>query len=290
MKKFIAENITVTGYSHKLLQKECQDYSFCWEEDNYDAVIVCDGHGGDKYIRSAAGSRMACEAGHKVISEFMSVLKKDKKFKNKFLKDDKERDKMLAQLCRAVIQEWNERIANDLAVASIENDERYASLSDADKLDIMHNNFKAYGSTFIAAVLTERFYVILKLGDGNVCLVHGGGRTTLAEKYFEWLKDDNLQFNLTTSLCSENADMDFRYAFSKYDPNELHGIILTSDGVINSYTSKDSYLKLIKNVYLSFSKRNKNDAKTELADFLDTLSEKGSGDDVSIAVVCRKRK
>ena len=290
MRKFISKNVSVLGYSHKLSQKECQDSSLCWDNEKYNAAIVCDGHGGDKYIRSAIGSRLACTVGQKVISEFMSVLEKDRRLKKKFLVDDKQRESMILQLCRAIIQEWNKSVTKDCESNPIEMDVAYKTLSDEDKQSLLKENSKAYGSTFVAAVLSDLFYMVLKLGDGNVCIVNRSGDVQFAEKKSENLRDGSLQFNLTTSLCSRQADADFRYAYVPIKRKSVRGMILTSDGVINSYTSEEGFLRFMKNIYLSFCDRTMGNAVDELESFLPKLSQKGSGDDLSVAIICKLRK
>lgn len=290
MAKYIAQNISIRGYSHKLSDIECQDHSISWSGGEYVAAIVCDGHGGAKYIRSSVGSRTACCVGKKLISEFMRGLRSSKELNRKFSSSVDEREKMLSQLTRAIIQEWNKCVLEDSKSTPLSCDSKFELLTDDERQDILNEPTKAYGSTFVAAIMREDFYIILKLGDGNVCLVRGGSNVDFAEKYSPELKDDSLQFNLTTSLCSAHADVDFRYAFRTFDPRELHGIVLTSDGVINSYTNEESFLSLIRNIYLSFSSREEDNAETELRDFLATLSQRGSGDDLSVAILCRKRK
>ena len=290
MKKYIAENISVRGYSHILAGTDCQDHSVSWSNDDYIAAIVCDGHGGTKYIRSTDGARIACFVGQILLSEFMRELRSNKELSRKFCFSADGREEMLLQLSRAIIQEWNKHVMDDCVRSPLEQDERFAALSEADRADIMREQTKAYGSTFVAAILAADYYIILKLGDGNVCLVRGGGKAEFAEKYSVGLEDDNLQFNLTTSLCDTHADVDFRYAFQFYNAQDLHAIVLTSDGIINSYTNEESFLSLIKNIYLSFSDREEENAEAELKDFLVALSQKGSGDDLSVAILCRKRK
>jgi len=48
-------NHSCQGESHKASDKECQDYSLTWqnEDKSITIAVVCDGHGGDSYFRSA---------------------------------------------------------------------------------------------------------------------------------------------------------------------------------------------------------------------------------------------
>ncbi len=288
MRKWLADNITIQGYAHKSVGKKCQDCSVSWQNKYYDAVIVCDGHGGEKYIRSDTGAYLACEAGKKVISAFMDQLIRSKFLRSKFFSSEKLRDRILEQLTKSVIQTWNLAVESDYGAWPITEDPRFASLTDGEKEDLLHNGNKAYGSTFIASVLCDRYYFILKLGDGNAC-VFWENAVEFAEARVKSLHDEQLQFNLTTSLCSDQADKEFRYAFVKYPKNIVRGIALTTDGVINSYTSEEGYLHLIGNIFSSYAETDRKSAHNEMEDFLYTLSEKGSGDDLSVAVICRKK-
>ena len=160
-------NISIRGYSHVLGEKECQDNSISWQEKQYDAVIVCDGHGGDKYFRSAIGSRFACEAGKKMISAFMNYV----------LNNDETRinwDALLSQLEISIINEWNELVERHFLDNPFESDARFEKLAEEDKRSLYSSYVKAYGSTFIAAVLTDKHLFVLKLGDGNVCVFKDG--------------------------------------------------------------------------------------------------------------------
>ena len=80
----------------------------------------------------------------------------------------------------------------------------------------------------------------------------------------------------------------FFYAFENFSSaDDMRGIILTTDGVINSFTSEDAYFRLIGNIFSAYAGTDAAGAKDELTAFLNEMSEKGSGDDLSVAVICR---
>ena len=109
---------------------------------------------------------------------------------------------MLSQLERSIIQHWHERVAADLADHPLDTDDRYRALEEGDRAALVKSPVKAYGATFIAAVLTDSCFFVLKLGDGNACLLTRDLRAQLLNHLFPQLEDDELQFNLTTSLCN----------------------------------------------------------------------------------------
>ena len=48
-------------------------------------------------------------------------------------------------------------------------------------------------------------------------------------------------------------------------------------------------MRKIENIFAGYREQQRKDAHAELAEFLPRLSEKGSGDDLSVAIVCRKK-
>ena len=66
--------------------------------------------------------------------------------------------------------------------------------------------------------------------------------------------------------------------------------MLSSDGVINSFSTEEAYVAFVENVFKGFKEQKLGDAKQELVDFLPELSKKGSGDDLSIAIIVEKQK
>lgn len=277
-------NISIRGYSHILCDKECQDNSISWQEKQYDAVVVCDGHGGDKYFRSAIGSRFACEAGKTMISSFMEQVLSRDELKTSW-------DTLFSQLEISIINEWNKLVERHFLDNPFESDARFEMLADEDKHSLYSSYVKAYGSTFIAAVLTDRHLFVLKLGDGNVCVLNGQYKVCLLDKIRCELSDDQLQFNLTTSLCNSDAAKSFKHCkIPSNKINKIYGVLLSSDGVINSFSTEEAYVAFVENVFKGFQEQKLSDAKQELADFLPELSKKGSGDDLSIAVITEKQK
>ena len=122
MKNRNVDNISIRGYSHLLSNKECQDSSISWRGKKYSAVIISDGHGGEKYFRSAKGSGIACGIGKDVISMFMEKIRSESGLYNDLVSNATKREKMLLQLERSIIQRWNDEIEADLSAAPFEGD------------------------------------------------------------------------------------------------------------------------------------------------------------------------
>lgn len=276
----IADNISIQGYSHKIIDKECQDNSLFWKGLNYSGIIVCDGHGGDKYIRSAIGSKIACTVGKLMVSEYMEKTAKDIYNKTNHQIDDD-----LTRIERSIISTWNEWVEKHYNENPIKVDKRFEELTDKDKEALTKNPVKAYGSTFIVAVMSKELCFILKLGDGNATVLFSDDSAEMPEE----LADEDLQFNVTTSLCNSDAAISFRHYFRRKDnEKKVTGIVLTSDGIINCYKTEEAYSSFIRNVFEAYGEDDIEIAHSELEEALNSLSEKGSGDDLSVAIVRNK--
>ncbi len=209
MRRCLIDNISVRGHSHILKDRECQDNSLCWDGGNYCAVIVCDGHGGEKYIRSSQGSDIACRKGKECIEMFMRCP------------DFTENG--LRQLELSIIQIWSEEVLSDITCSPLEQDVLWESLSDDDKKSLLKNPTKAYGSTFIAAMYLSNRCFIVKLGDGDVNILYSDGTIEIPGE----LTDEQLQFNFTSSLCSRDADLSFKHCIKVGKKGQLVvGVIL----------------------------------------------------------------
>lgn len=288
MKTHIVDGVTVRGYAHILSGKERQDAVLTFQEKAYSALIVCDGHGGDKYFRSAVGAQIACEVGKDSISQFMRTLRKDRFAKYDFTKSRSKREEMLFQLQRAVIQYWADCVNNDILANPFESDQRFVELVYSDKAALVANPIKAYGTTFVAAVCCKEFLIVLKLGDGNVCAFDGETMEILDHTRAE-LADEQLQFNMTTSLCGSHADIEFKHYFRQLDnQTQLQGLVITTDGIINSFKTEQAYKAFITNIFSGYREDGIQKAHADLADFLPRLSEKGSGDDLSVGLIIKQ--
>ena len=286
MKNYIIDNISIRGFSHIQANKECQDNSLSWQTESYAAVIVCDGHGGEKYIRSADGSAIACAMGKRAIDEFMQSVYTKKTLLNTYVSElnTNNCDKLLSQLERSIIHSWNEEVISNYTEIPLDTDEKWEALSDSDKKALQRSPVKAYGTTFIASVLTKDFCFIIKLGDGNANLILNNKTVFSPEE----LADDTLQFNVTTSMCNSDADVMFRHYFSNVTFNEekcIAGVLLSSDGVINCFRAEEAYHSFVENVYYAYGEETIENARNELEGALNVFSERGSGDDLSIAII-----
>lgn len=305
MNNIISFNCTEIGASHITKGKPCQDYSLSWNSDdkNTHIVIVCDGHGGDTYVRSDVGARIAAEVSLKIIRETLDcmppMLLLDKagavtarpntedplplsrkiheteeqvaqnELFYKQIEHNKEQDSFFTHLFGRIYSEWDSLITED-SVQSPFNEEELSLLGRA-------NMEKAYGCTLMAFVRTPLYWFAFHIGDGKMLCLNN------SHNWFEpvpW--DCNCFLNVTTSLCANNPIPAFRYAFNGKGEFPI-AVLLGSDGIDDSWQTMEKLQNFYNQTLSIFGDIGNEQAVKELKDYLPKLSEKGSRDDMSIA-------
>ena len=284
----IVFNTTALGAGHIKENKPCQDYSVSWQSKNSDAVVlvVCDGHGGDTYVRSDVGSRLAGEIALKCVKTM--ILSKDLDwicgYKGAVASCDAEecreqrlgiheQNAVFQALFKTIYDRWEH---------AVEEDVKANPFTEQEKTCIGDKSFvKAYGTTLMVYAQTRRYWFAFQIGDGRIlaCDVDGDWRQIVP-----W--DEDCFLNHTTSLCSQNPVSRFRYAFDGTCSNPV-ALFCCSDGVEDSYGDYDlapehlhSYFDSLTKVFV---KEGKEVTLERLKEFLPKLSQAGSKDDMSIA-------
>lgn len=263
-------HMTKQGASHKKKNKICQDYSTSYEEKGINIAIVCDGHGGDDYVRSDVGSTLGCAVAEKNIVNFLKNVTKDEFLANA--------DKMLKNLEASIINGWNEAVYmhydsnpfNDLEISLISEKAKKRYLEDK-KIE------SAYGTTMIAVAMTDEFWFGIHIGDGKCVVVNPEGCFL---QPIPW--DEKCFLNATTSICDSKALENFRHFYSEELPA---AVFVGSDGIDDCFQNDEQLNNLYRTVLYSFASSEFDDALSGLEDYLPRLSAKGSGDDVSIAAI-----
>ena len=102
--------------------------------------------------------------------------------------------------------------------------------------------------------------------------------------------DERCFLNVTTSLCDEKPMERFHYCFSSTD--FPRAVFLASDGVDDSFANDTDMFGFYQEILrtLRSKKKAKRKKKVEVRDFLPILSQKGSGDDISVAGIILENK
>lgn len=264
-----AFHLTKQGSSHIKKNRECQDASGSFLADNCAIAIVCDGHGGDDYVRSAAGASFACNIALENILSFLQDAEIEELQSHS--------DRMLRTLEASIISGWSTAIHEDYEQHPF-SDKELAVLSEKARKKYMDGRIdSAYGTTLIAVVLTTEYWFGIHIGDGKCVAVNREGRFG---QPIPW--DEKCFLNATTSLCDSNALENFRHFFSTKLPA---AIFIGSDGIDDCFNNPKQLYSLYRTVLYSFATSEFDAAVADLSDYLPRLSAKGSGDDVSIAAV-----
>lgn len=258
------------GASHIKKNKECQDASSSYRDENCTIAIVCDGHGGDDYVRSAVGSTLGCGVAEKNIKNFINSIDKDTFFSNP--------DKHLKNLEASIINGWNESIATYHSTKPFQENELASVSEKARRKYVGEGRIEsAYGTTMIAVAMTQEYWFGIHIGDGKCVAVNPEGEF---KQPIPW--DRKCFLNATTSICDSDAIERFRHFYSEKLPA---AVFAGSDGIDDCFSNNEQLHNLYKTMLFSFATTDFQEACDGLVDYLPRLSAKGSGDDVSVAAI-----
>jgi serine/threonine protein phosphatase PrpC len=262
-------NYTCPGATHIKSGKPCQDYSAVETEDDFAIAVVSDGHGGNKYFRSGDGSRIACDVSIDIVKKFINEIRKDDMDSNSF-----NYKLLFRQLATKIINEWQKQVEEHFADNEIAENEKliYEThyTEDAEDADI----HKIYGATIVLAVISDDMSFVIQTGD-SPCLVFNDDYECRIPQ--ETINPDCVM-DYTTSLSDSNAINNFRYFWTTDMPK---AIFVCSDGIKDSY-SEDDFLNF-GTVLLKEFEKDYTATIGFIEEWLPKLSERGSGDDMSIA-------
>ncbi len=262
------------GESHRRDGKPCQDWAAASGTGGFCVAAVADGHGGEKYFRSGTGARIACHESIQcalkcILTEEFTQAMRDPHC------SDALRERMLGQLEESIILAWGEAVRRHLVHKPFSDDELLAVREErrGQMADFEHA-VTAYGATLLLAVLCDGFWFGLHIGDGALVALPEDG-----EPYRPIEPDERCVGNYVTSLCDKNAIRYFHHAWGAWPPAAL---LLVTDGVEESFASYDALY--------GFCRRIADDARqdfdgtiSDLENYLPTLSQKGSRDDMAVA-------
>ena len=267
-----AFGMTVIGASHIKSGTVCQDFSLSCELPDRRISVVCDGHGGADYFRSDRGSRFAAEAFTECMKDpdVISVLSA--------AATQKQQSGRIEQLIKSIIARWNKLVERDIKEHPFSEDELSGISGKAQRrYETGERLQSAYGTTLIGVILTENFWLGLQIGDGKCVAVSKDGEFT---QPIPW--DEEFFLNVTTSLCDENAAKEFRCCFSRTLPA---AVFIGSDGIDDCFAGDERLYDFYRVTLKSFAETDEETAIAQLKEYLPTLSEKGSGDDMSVGIL-----
>lgn len=288
-------NQTCRGASHVKSSKVCQDYSLCEVTPEMSIALISDGHGGERYYRSHIGSKFACDVSIELARDLVRQLPSGflagvplTQYGTKGVccgLPSKKHFDVFRQFGNSIIANWRRKVvAHAIATPLSETEKAIISEKYHGDLADEERAVKVYGCTLIGYVQTPTYWFGFQIGDGKCFSFHSE-----TEPKMPILWDENCFLNKTTSLCDSNASEEMRYTFQG-DGNFPFAVFMGSDGIDDSFGDDKNlinfYVEVLKQIYKSGPEV----VMSELASDLPVLSQKGSQDDMSVAVVYNEQE
>lgn len=271
MHPYIELNAHHIGKSHVQNGLSCEDYSATYSDDQVSIVAISDGHGDKNCFRSDKGARYACEIAISLCRQFQNITNHIDDI------DQCDFESLVVSLESDIADAWKDKVLSDANAHPFSDEEL---LSASEQAQGVYRNGqrleKAYGCTLIFSMSTANYWLSIQIGDGKSIAAYKDG------VFVEPVPtDENCLGNRSTSLCNSNAKESFRHYYSKVKPIAA---FVSSDGVEESFDQAGLY-----NFFFSLAYWTKEEgfdsAKAKIENLLPQISEGGSGDDVSVAIM-----
>ncbi|GAB2618152.1 hypothetical protein Aab01nite_31800 [Paractinoplanes abujensis] len=264
------------GASHVRAQRENQDSIGFLPPGGAGAgvaVTVADGHGSAVSFRSAAGSRLAVQASHDLAQELLNFAPTgaDRSVAKRQIEE---------RAGEQLVRRWRELVEEELVKDPFEKCVLFGELDPENRRRVAADPYLAYGSTVVTAVVTDAFMAFWQIGDGDLVVVGADGGV-----FRPLPADPNLFANATTSLCSTDAARYFRSAWWSGKTAPL--VLASTDGLSNSYESDEGFLAFGRDILRQIVTHGLDTVEGRLEEWLSEISERGSGDDMSLGLICR---
>ena len=251
MKFNIIKN-SVIGYKNLIKGCNSQDYIKCKEEEGYIICCVADGHSTSFFKHSSDGAKFACKATMSVLSENFNINIENLENKLSNYEIQKEIDKKWRDL---VEEHYKKNYPNVFKIEYIK-----------------------YSTTLLSVLITDKFILYLKLGDGDIVFKSKDGYKSVIDT----------RNNLTVdSLGREGEYRHIMYSLEKIEENESISIALFTDGYSNAFKNK---LDLFNSIESTLQKYNKSIFSRFMlfntyVNYLNSISKNITHDDISIVFI-----
>jgi hypothetical protein len=239
-------------------------------------LAVSDGHGSAKCFRSATGARLAVDTALAVIGQLAEQL------------PDAADPAALPAAAEQVVWRWRAAVDADLLACPLSEEElgRLATKEGSVARHAVERNPRlAYGATLLAVLATGRYVAYFQLGDGDVLAVSERGDVSRP-----LAGDPRLFAGETTSLCSRDAVSHFRtglHLLGEDAPPAPALIVVSTDGYANSFRTDADFAKVGADLLEMVRGEGLDAVGGCLESWLHEASAFGSGDDVTVGIVCR---
>ncbi|HET7017772.1 MAG TPA: PP2C family serine/threonine-protein phosphatase [Streptosporangiaceae bacterium] len=277
-KPWRAIGCSVRGASHVRSGLENQDAIDWFPPDGLGSEIVlavADGHGSAKSFRSAIGSQIAVAVSLDYGAELLAAAPS-------LAELSLVKDRLEQEIPHRIVYEWRRRVGQHFAESPFTEAElgRLTERDGASAADLVRRDpYLGYGSTLITVVAMESFLAFWQIGDGDVVTVSADARVSRPLR-----GDERLIANETTSLCSDDAWRLFRVAiYGTTSPM----ILVSSDGFANSFADEAGFFQFGSDVLRIVVNEGLDAVNEMLPGWLEEMTRRGSGDDISLGMICR---
>lgn len=223
-------------------------------------AALADGHGGARHVRSEVGAQTAVDVAGSVLADALATR-------------EAPLAGLLEQSVPQIVQRWREETLAHVESTPLTADE-------LDRLGPRTAPLIAYGATLLVAVVRDGEVALAQLGDGDVLARVDGG---VADRPMPG--DPRLVGGVTTSLCLDGAQDDFRYA--SYGPaRRADLVILASDGYGNAFAAPGWHTAVVHDLADLVGSLGTAQVAQRLPQWLAESASVG-GDDVTMALLVR---
>jgi serine/threonine protein phosphatase PrpC len=242
------------------------------------AAAVSDGHGSAKCFRSDAGARLAVNVATRLMKEFA-----DSQAAASSLADIRG---AAEKLPKNLVLAWRHAVEQSLSAETFSSEELYLLETRAGsgaRQVVEENPVIAYGATVLAVLVAQSYVLYLQIGDGDILTVSDSGHVARPLP-----GDERLFANETTSLCLADAWHAARIELRNLLISPPALLLLSTDGYANSFGQDADFLAVGSDLLKIVRSEGLGVVKANLESWLAETSNAGSGDDVTVAVICRQ--
>ncbi|MCP3975671.1 MAG: protein phosphatase 2C domain-containing protein [bacterium] len=276
-----ATGATVRGalhVRHGVPNQDAVSWSPATGAANSALLAVADGHGSNRCFRSKTGAALAVTAAINSMAGFLAGT-------DDIVNLEASASELLA---RPLVESWLEAVACDLAdkpfsereLNRLEKEEGSKA-----RLEVLSGPAMAYGTTLLLAGADDRGIVLLQVGDGDILTVSAAGRV---ERPLP--PDPRSVGNATASLARAAAWQDARTRALPARSAQPELVLAATDGYANSFADDAGFLQVGSDLLAMIRSEGLGRVSGELERWLQEVSELGSGDDVTVALLVAEER
>jgi serine/threonine protein phosphatase PrpC len=241
------------------------------------AVAVSDGHGNSKNFRSEFGAQLAANIAGDILIRFLSESCNEKN-------SDQTLSNIQKKLVPDIIETWKKAVLDHFEQNPILETEREVLENKNEFSPDVSDPILFYGTTLLAAGVSNSLIILLQLGDGDILTVDPYGKVIQPMP-----PDDNLFADETTSLCLPNAEQYMRHVILEPKTEEIKLLLISTDGYSKSFIEDSDFLEVGPDFLELLENEGISAVQDNLKKWLDETSKLGSGDDITLGIVYHER-